>query len=242
MRFNGKDLMAVHRCISISKEIPPGMPAREIATVEGARGEYVANVTTMQDEFRVIVNIAARTYAEQAQARAALAAWAMSSGNQPAELEPSKTPGRAYTAICKSISKPEERFGTVDVIFLLPRPVMHELTERKRTTSSATELAFMIGGSGPVQPVVSLTPDEDAQDVGLWLDGQKVLQLSGSISAGQTVEARLETGAVLVDGAHEEARIMWTECDLDTELTPGKHTLTASAAGTLTVRWHDEWL
>lgn len=241
MKFNGVDPTTLHPAISIAKEIYPSMPAREITTVETGNGEMIANVSMQQDEAIIRVNIAARTYDEAAEARMALAKWAASSQNQTAELEPTHMPEKAYAAILKRIQPIEKRFAAVDVVFLLPRPVLHEITER-RVTGSGAGMTFTTGGSASVQPVFELTPDEDAEGLVMLIDGQTMLALSGTIGAGEKVEYNLKTGSTTIGGIHAENRILYADIDPDIELMPEKHTLNVSTAGSMTVRWHNEWL
>lgn len=241
MKFNGIDPAEIHPCISVSKEIYPSMPARDIATVETASGDLVAHVSMQQDEATIRVNIAARTYDEAMEARLALAEWAASSRNATAELEPTHLPGKAYTAILKRMQAIENRFTTMDVVFLLPRPVLHEVAER-RAAGSGTEMTFRIGGTAGVQPVFSVKLTGAAEGLNMTADGVLFFAISGSLSAGQTVEYNLQTGATTIDGVHAENRIMYAETDPDIELLPGKHTLKVSAAGSIQARWRNEWL
>lgn len=241
MRFNGRDPTELHPCISISKEIYPSMPAREIATVETGSGELVAHVNIQQDEAIIRVNIAARTYDEAMEARLKLAEWAASSRNATAELEPTHLPGKAYAAILKRMQAIENRFTTVDVVFLLPRPVLHDIAER-RAAGSGTEMTFRVGGTASAQPVAAVTLTSAAEGMRMTVDGITFFAIGGSLGAGQKVEYNMRTGSTTVDGVHAENRILYAEITPDIELLPGKHTLISSAAGSLQVRWHDEWL
>lgn len=243
MRFNGKDIRHVHRAISIAKEIPPGMPNREIATIETAHGDEVSAVDIMQDTYRVRVNIAARSLEEAWRVRELLAEWAMSSGKQTAELEPTRAPGKAYDAIVKSISRPEFVFGfaTVDVDFLLPRPVMHEMIEKTASGTETREIDFRVGGSVSVQPAFSIVLDEPTNGLMLAVDGKTFLSLKGIFGEGDEVDVWLKTSAVTVNGEHAESGIVYTQTDLDIELEPGAHKLQSSATGTLRARWKNEW-
>lgn len=243
MRFNGKDIRHVHRAISIAKEIPPGMPNREITTIETARGDEVSAVDVMQDTYRVRVNIAARSLEEAWRVRELLAEWAMSSGKQTAELEPTRAPGKAYDAIIKSISRPEFVFGfaTVDVDFLLPRPVMHEMIEKTASGTGTKEITFRVGGSVSVQPAFSVVLSEAANGLTMTVDGKTFLQLKGRYSAGDEVDVLISTSAVMVNGEHAEGNIVYTGTDMDIELAPGPHRFGSSAAGTLRARWRNEW-
>lgn len=128
MRFNGVDICSVHRAISVAKEIPPGMPERSVETVSGREGETLAGTVVKRGEYTVRVNIAGKSRAEAWRVRALLAAWAGSSGETTAELEPTHWPGMAYEAIVGGISPPEFTFGfaVVEITFVLPRPFAHE--------------------------------------------------------------------------------------------------------------------
>lgn len=244
MRFNGTELKTVHHALSISKEIPPGMPARDIVTVETSTGELVANVTTKQDEYRVLVNIAARTHEEAMSAREALAAWAMSSGKEAAELEPTHRPGKAYTAILKSAGRLEQRFGTVDVIFALTDPALHEVTERRKSAINAQSLTMRTAGTAPTQMNITYKANTDVKGLTMAIDGTVffALRTSYTLPAGAELKVNMQTGAVTVNGVHAENQTDYTRCDYDRELEPGEHTLTASAAGDMTARWHNKWL
>lgn len=241
MRFNGVDLLTVHGAVSRAIEIPPGMAARDIATTETADGELVVDVYSARDEYTVRVNIAARSYEEAMEARLQIAAWAAGSGKNTARLEPTYAPGMAYDAIVKNVGKLEKRFTTLDVVFLLPKPVMYEITPQIRTAASAKELAVMVGGSAPTRPVIAWKPEATASTPRLMLDGEIIFALQGTLAAGQELEIALETASVTVDGVHAEERILYTEGNPDASLTPGKHTLSASAAGEWAVRWHNRW-
>ena len=241
MRFNGRDPTEIHPCISVSKEIPPSMPAREIATVETGNGELVAHVSLLQDEAVIRINIAGRTYDEPMEARLKLAECAASSHNRTAELELTHLPGKAYAAILKRISAFETRFTTVDVVFLLPRPVLHDVAGRT-AAGSGTETSFRIGGTASTQPVFAVTLTDAAEGLRMTVDGILFFAIGGSLSAGQKVEYNLLTGSATIDGAHAENRMLYADIDPDIELLPGTHTLNVSAPGSIQVRWHNEWL
>lgn len=241
MRFNGRDPCTLHRALSRNKEIPPAYPAMDIETIDTSAGSMLAHVSIAQDTYTLRMNVSAATYAEAMEARTALAEWAGSSHEQLAVLEPTHMPGKAYNAIVKSISKFENRFDTVDVVFLLPRPVLYDVIQRSATAEGA-ETITQVGGSTGTQMKISVRLLEDAQDLVIAADNYALFAISGSISAGQTVEVDMQTCAVLIDGEHAESRLIYTDMDPDVELLPGRHTITASARGTITARWHDQWL
>lgn len=241
MRFNGRDPTAIHHAISVNKEIYPSMPARNIETVETGAGDLVAHVSIQQDEAIIRINIAGRTYDEAMEARLKLAEWAASSRSQTAELEPTHLHGKAYSAILKRIPPIETRFTTVDVVFLLPRPVLHDIHPR-RAEGSGTELAFTTGGTASTQPVFRVQLTGAADGLRMTVDGVPFFAIGGGLSAGAVVEYNLQTGATTIDGVHAESRILYADIEPDIELLPGRHTMSVSAAGSMQVRWRDEWL
>lgn len=241
MRFNGVDVLTVHYALpSIDKEIPPGGPARNITTVESSGGDMVTSADVTQDEYTLRINMAARTYDEAMLAREALAAWAMSSGNQTAELEPTHMPGKAYAAICKSVGRVENRFAPIDVAFMLPKPILHSVVESR--ASGTSQLTLQIGGTAPVQPVIVFAASAAASGLTISVDGKAFYAIKRQIYAGNEVTIQPETGAVLVNGFAASDSIDYTNSNPDVELTPGKHVIAASVAGTLTARWHNQWL
>ena len=240
MKFNGVDPTTVHSAISISKEIPPGGPAREIATIDMAGGEIVANVTTIQDEYIVRVNTAARTYDEAMEAREKLAAWAMSSGKYEAELEPTHMPGKAYRAILKRIGRIENRFGTVDVVFMLPTPVLH--SQKTNTVSGEQSVTLENKGTAPAVFEFEQTLSEAAEQLTYSMQYVPFLMLTGSFAAGEKISVNMEKGHVNVNGVQSDERIDFVESDLDKELLQGWQIVSSSAAGAMTVRWVEQWL
>lgn len=242
MRYNGADLESVHPAIGRALEILPGMAARDIATVETTGGEVVTAVYAARDEFRLRVNIAARSYAEALEARLQLAAWAASSGRQTARLEPTHLHGKAYDAIVKSVGDIEKRFGTVEVVFMLPSPFLYDIAPSIVTAAKAAELSMMVSGSAPALPTICWAPATGVESAEISLDGRTILAMQkNSVPSGKTLQLRLDTGAVTVDGAAADDKVLFDRSDLDAELTPGMHTLRANAAGAWDVRWHNRW-
>lgn len=241
MRFNGVELRQVHRALSINKEIPPGMAARNVLTVSGAGGERVVDVEYKQAEYTVIVNIACRTRDEGWRVREKLAAWATSSGRKTAELEPTHMIGRAYDAIVKEISDPEfiRGFAVVTVRFLLPRPFAHSTMEDQAEGDG--KMHVRITGTAECRPVLVQTLTADVQDL-LWtMDGRDMLRVLQPIRAGTRIEANFENGSLLLDGVHQEARVDAMRTTWHPGFTPGAHEIQSSGAGRLEMRWRAEW-
>lgn len=240
MKFNGVDPNHIHSVVSVSKEIYPSTPAMHMATVSTDQGELVAHVSVEADEATVRLNVAARSYEEAAEARLKIARWANSNG-KVAELLPTHMPGKAYGAVLKSISGMENRFGTVDVVFTLPRPVLYE-TMKRSATATGERVRFTTGGTATVMPVYMAKPMQDTENFTLTLDGITVLAIAGTVMAGQTIEYNTQTGALTINGEHAENRMMYADMEPDVELLPGVHTLAASAPVSLTARWQNQWL
>ena len=242
MRFNGVDIREVHRGVSVEKEIPPGMPTRTVETYSGWDGETLAGVTMSRGTYTVRANIAYRRPEDGWQVRALLAAWAMSSGNSTAELEPSHWPGMAYDAVAEKISAPEffKGFARVEISFALPRPVAHETALSIASGNGSTSM--LVGGSLPCRPILRQTIADSASGIVWSLDGVAFFTVNGAFGAGQVVEADLAKAFLTVDGAHAESRINLTATNWRPGFAPGPHTLTSSNAGTLEARWQNEWV
>lgn len=241
MRFNGVDIKSVHDAVSIKKEIPPGMPARDLRMIERARGELLAGVETKQDEYIVEVNIAGKNKQMAWEVRKLLAAWATSSGKETARLEPTHWPGVAYDAIVKAIDPPRFTFGfgVVDVIFALPEPVAYEIIPSFAAGSGSITLA--IGGSWAAEPVVTFTADQDSDGVRLTVDGARFLAIKGAIETGDVIEADVKEGTLTINGEHAEERIIYTDTDWQADFSPGEKVLASNAGGQLGARWHNRW-
>ena len=241
MRFNGVDIREVHRGVSVEKEIPPGMPTRTVETYSGWDGETLAGVTMSRGTYTVRANIACRRPEDGWQVRALLAAWAMSSGNGTAELEPSYWPGMAYDAVAEKISAPEffKGFARVEISFALPRPVAHETALSIASGNGSASL--LVGGSLPCRPILRQTVSGSANGLAWSLDGSAFFTINGTFNDGQVVEADMARASLTVDGAHAESRINLTATNWRPGFTPGPHTLTSSNTGTLEARWQNEW-
>ena len=215
------DLCGVHPALSIEKEYPPGMPDRDVYTIAGRDGETAVGYAVVQGEYKVNVNIAARRREEGWRIRGLLAAWAMASGQDTGEIEPTHWPGVAYDGIVKSISTPEFVFGfaKVEVIFLVPRPYAHDLAYTSATGQG--KAALSIGGSAVCRPAITQTMAAARSGVTWMLDGREVLHINGALSAGQKLGVDFATGAVTLDGAHIESRLDVDRSNFSADFRPG---------------------
>lgn len=242
MKFNGVDIRSVHPALSINKEIPPGMARREVVTVRGNSGETLAGVTEERDSYTVRVNIAGKTREEAWRVRALLAAWAASSGENTAPLEPSHWRGKAYDAILESISPPEftRGFATVDVVFVLPHPYAHDA--HTSSAKGAGKAALEVGGTARAMPTIKQTIAAAANGLTWTLDGKPFVRLEGEIAAGAVVEADFTEGGLTIDGEHKETMINYIQTTWQPGFMPGRHKLASSDAGTIEARWRNEWI
>ena len=242
MRYNGIDIRSVHPALSVNKEIPPGMAKREVVTVRGNSGETLAGYQEERDTYTVRVNIAGKTREEAWRVRALLAAWAASSGENTAPLEPTHWRGKVYDAILESISPPEfvRGFATVDVVFTLPHPYANDANTS--SAKGAGEVSFDVGGTARAMPTIRQTMAADADGLTWLLDGEAFMRLDGAIAAGAEVEADFMEGGVTINGAHAESMIDYTRSTWQPQFTPGRHKLASSDAGEIKARWRNEWI
>lgn len=241
MRYNGIDPRTLHSAIGIAKEIPPGISGREVVTVRGTAAEHYAGIEEQRSEYRIKVNIAARSPEEAWRVRALLARWAAGNG-RPAPLEPGKWPGMAYDAVVKSISPPEfvRGFATVEVVFVLPDGAAYEIrTSRANGTGGSTNM--FVNGSETVHPVISQKMNGASNRLVWSLNGAPLLMLNKTVNSGSTVEMDLQNGSLTIDGVHAEADADWTETDWQPAFQPGQHKISSSNAGEMQVRWHNRW-
>lgn len=242
MKYNGIDPRTLHPAISINKEYPPGMAARTVTTVRGARAEHYAGIEQERSEYRVKVNIAARTPEEAWHVRALLAGWANSARGRVAALEPGKWPGRAYDAVVQSISAPEFQrgFATVEIIFVLPDGHPYETTT-SRATGTGGKMTMQVGGAEMCRPVLKQTMNAASNGLTWSLDGAAFLSLKGSLGAGQVVEVDMGTGGVTIDGVHAEDRVAYTSAQWEPGFWPGRRVVSSTSAGPMEARWHNVW-
>lgn len=190
------------------------MPDRDVYTIAGTDGETVVGYAVTQGEYKVNVNIAARRREDGWRIRALLAAWAAASGRSTGELEPTHWPGIAYDAIVKSIGAPEFVFGfaKVEVIFLLPRPLAHDLAYTSATGQGRATLS--IGGSAECRPTVAQTLAVARDGVAWTLDGREMLHVNGAFSAGQKLTVDFATARLRWTARTSKTASMWTEAAL----------------------------
>ena len=242
MKFNGVDPTTVHPAIRVSKEIPPGMATRQNRTLAATDGEILTGKETGAGRYVVRINIAARTPAEAWEVREKLAAWASGSGEGTNELEPTHRPERVYDAAVESISEPEfePRFATVDVTFLLPRPIAR--SKAQSAAQGGGEVSFQIYGSSAARPVIRQVLAADAERVTWTLDGKSLLDVISAFVAGQVIEMDTTREKLTIDGEAAMTAINPQATRWRPGFTPGVHAIRSTDGGTVEMRWHEEWL
>lgn len=243
MRFNGIEIRNVHPAVSVNKEIPPGMADRDVITTGGTDGEIVCGVMIRQGEYIVRTNIAGRSREEAWAVRELLAAWATSSGDETGMLEPTPRPGRAYDAIVKSISAPEFKkgFAEVDIVFLLPRPIAYDTAISLASGQGSAVLG--IAGSAPSRPTIRQTMAQaHAGGLTITVDGKAALTITGSLMAGDWIEADFAAGTLIVNGQNALSRLDYTTANWRPGFTRGRHTVQTEDGGEMTAKWRNEWM
>lgn len=242
MKFNGIDPTSLHPALRVGEEIPPGMAKRMISTVAGTDGEIVSGVKMESGEYRVRVNFASKNRDEAWTLREMLAKWAGSSGEKTAELIPTHRPQRCYDAILSDIGEPQfsRGFATVDVTFMLPRPVSRSVVSG--TASGRGSIKLSVGGSLPARPVIRQTIMQEAGELVWSMDGKPFLTIRAQLSAGQVVEMDTRYERLTIDGANALSAIDPQATRWRPGYTCGRHEIVSTDAGKMEMRWHDEWL
>lgn len=239
MRFCGVELSSIHPAISIAKEIRPGTPARDVLTISGVRGETVAGTRTKQGEYTVRVNIAAKSTREAWDALAALNAWARASGEKTGVLEPTHWPGKACDAILSDIQAPEFRFGfgTVEVIFILPRPYAYDLIQSQ--SKGTTEMTMKIGGTEEARPVITVKTGT-TKTVTLLMENEPFFMVRGDYK-GKDLVIDFAQATVTYNGEPAEKDVDFNTTRWRPGFTPGRHVIQCQGGTAIEGRWHNEW-
>lgn len=242
MRFNGVDPKTLHPALSVNKEIPPGMPKRQIVTVAGTDGEIVSDVTVGKGEYLVRMNIAGRSEDEAWELREMLAGWAGSSGAGTAELIPTHRPNRCYDAILATVGDPQfvRGFAVVDVTFMLPRPIARSVNIS--AAQGEGKMNARIGGTTTARPVIRQTLANSQTELIWTMAGKPFLRLEAGMGAGQVVEMDTRYERLTIDGMDALALIDPQATEWRPGFEPGLHEITSTDGGTIEMRWNDEWL
>lgn len=255
MKFNGIDPTALHRGISIAKEIPPGTVTSQLETLSGSTGEVIVGRTIKRGEYIVRINIAGRYREEAWQIRKLLAAWARGTDAKTCELIPTRWPTVHYDAALKEISPPEFTFGmaVIDVVFAVPRPIAVENMWRTAIGDGAGISKPVIEGSSYARPTITIFC-RTAQRPRLSVGTKVLFGLTGSVTNNERIRITTNPPGVQImssvgDNAGEwldaNDRIDYTVTDfsaLAKAFQPGERTVMCYQASQVNVDWRDEWL
>lgn len=248
MRYNGIDPTTLHRGISIAKEIPPGAPTSQLEALTGASGEIITGRTLKQAEYIVRVNIAGKTREEAWSMRAMLANWARSVDDTPHELQPTRWPGVAYDAIFKEITPPEFTFGfgTVDVIFAIPRPIAHGISSRSAEGSKYVNVNVL--GTSYVRPELTIIMKAGYR-AEISVDGRLYAAVTYPFAEGDVLNVQADPPRVEIVSSENtipaDRYVDYAVTDFDAmskALSPGSHLVGCEQADSVAVRWKEEYL
>lgn len=256
MKYNGINPVTIARGISIAKEIPPGSPNSQLETASGSEGDILLGRTIHEAEYVVRINVAAKTRREAWEIREKLAAWACAADTVTHPLEPTHWPGKAYDAVLKYISEPEFifGFGTMDLVFSLPRPIAYALEESATAKSELEEgqgvlMTVKVEGSSYIRPRITINAKE-ASHLTIAADEETWFKMDHTFTPGDTVTIETNPPSVIIhpaegDAYHAEHMLDYTATDLDMlckRLTPGLHTISSQAASRILMEWRSEYL
>lgn len=242
MTFNGVDPREISPRIFPEREIIQAIPPRTVRTLSTSHGAIFSGLDLQARQITVRMNIAGKNHDDANALVAALND--LFCTEEPAELEPTHMPGRAFSAILESAGDLEWRwgFGTVEYIFSAPRPFLHSTDwQVARFTGS---VMIKPAGTVPILPVIKHVMAAQATELTVGLNRTPFFRLrptTGSFEAGETLEIdflnRLviranETAMNLVDYAastwHPDIKAVCA--------------LSVSGTGQTEMRWRDEWM
>ena len=255
MTYNGIDPRELHPCISIAKEIPPGAPGSQLEYIRGGNGEIIGGRTMKASEYRVTINISAKTREAAREIRAMIAAWACPMDTQTHQLCPTHWPAMAYDAVLKEITQPEFSFGfaTVDVIFSIPRPIAYSTILRRASASSedggGVNMHLSILGTSYARPELAITA-KDAVRVEVLAEGKMLFAIGKGFAAGDVIRMRTDVPGVTISRAsgtteRGEQMLDYASTDLDAfarAMKPGRRSISCAQASSITATWRDEYL
>lgn len=244
MRFNGFDPRTVSPKCFVSHEVIGAVPPREIRTVQTASGSLVAGVDLQEREIRLFLNFAGSSH-ENANLMASRIASVFCT-DTPGEYEPTHMPGRAFSAILREAGEMEWRwgFGTVEYIFVAPRPFSHSLAETVVQTSG-TDIRIEPRGDVPARPVLKHTLAESAEALTFSLDGSVFFRLrdpsGNALPAGLVATVDFENRKVQINNNTLMTYVDYTASSWHPPILGGTR-IVCSDAGATEARWRDEWM
>lgn len=240
MRYENISPRTLGEKISIKKERLPDI-TNEIDLLETNTGMLIGSVRREAAIYSLEVNVAERNGKNANEAWLRLAAWAKN-GGQTGRLEPEALQGKAYDAIFESITPVEtvSKNGTCKITWLVTSPHPYSVAQ---SVAAGTDGIVTIwnAGSTPATFSMEITPETTQNGLTISMDGKAFFSMTGTVAAGKKVTVDMEKELITVDGADKSSSVTWDSTDYTVLIEPGRHTISSSAGGKITVRWHERW-
>lgn len=224
------------------REIIQAIPPRAVRTLATSYGALFGGIDLLTRQITVRMNIAGKNHDDANDLVSALNG--LFCTDEPAELEPTHMPGRAFTAILESAGDLEWRwgFGTVEYVFSAPRPFIHSTDwQIIRFTGSAI---IKPAGTVPVLPVITHTMAAQADNLTVSLNGAQAFRLrpvTGNFEAGETLKIDFLNRLVTRAGEAAMHLVDYTASTWHPDIKTAC-TLLTSDTGLTEARWRDEWM
>lgn len=242
MKFNGIDPRDISPRISIEKETVGAVPPRTLRMLSLYGGAGFAGLNYEPRTFTARVNIASFTRRGGWELSRRLAAWACT--DEPRELCPTHTPGKAFTAILDSASDVQlvRGFGVVEYRFTIPRPFYHSTVENVAVINGGGRINAR--GNVPARLIIAHRMAQGAPALTFSHNGAPFIRLrrmdGGNIPAGVVLRVDMENKLIQYNGDAALDMIDYTVTNWHAPIT-GAAEITASDAGRTEIRWRDEW-
>lgn len=244
MRFNGIDPRDISPKCFVAQEVIQAIPPRELRLVNASNGAMLGGVDLKEREIRLTLNFAGASH-ENANDMAARIA-ALFCTNEPGEYEPTHMPGKAFSAILSEAGDLEWRwgFGTVEYVFVAPRPFLHSTAETVVTTTG-TNIRIEPRGTVPARPIFKHTMAAAAAALTFSIDGTAFFKLrnpaGANIAQGAVLVIDFEKRKVTLNNQTMMTYVDYTASDWHPLIIGGTN-IVCSDGGTTETRWHDEWM
>ena len=238
MLFNGIDPRTIAPgIVSIQSTVDPAMPAKNLNMVQLWRGAGYAGFTYGPRDIKVSVNIGARTRPRALEVARRLVGWAASDTPRPLVLN--HEPDKYYLAVCSACTPKTLRstFLVLDFTFTAPDPRTFAMAER----SARPGEVLIIEGTAWTYPVITQTLSAQASGSRYTLDSERYVELFGTLPAGSVIEIDHASRTVRVNNLLRPAVLDYVNSRWF-ELSPGVHTVIASASGMASITWRNTWL
>lgn len=243
MRFNGMDPHEISPQIFPAKEVIGAIPPRTLRMLDTAGGALYGGIDLGARQIKIVMNIAGRNH-DHANELVTLLNGRFCT-DEPAELEPTHWPGKAFTAILESAGDLEWRwgYGTVEYTFSAPRPYAHSVDERHIRFSGSTLITPT--GTIPMLPKITHTMSAAASALAISCDSVpffRVRPATGGFSAGETITIDFSKRLVTRADVATMSLVDYTASTWHPDIRAACLLSVSDAAGDTEVRWRDEWM